>query len=58
MKRINQRRLLLYFISGRFSVTLIVNALAESQGPGQEESDNFGSRTSPIRIPEKFLRHV
>ena len=58
MRRINQRRLLLFFISRCFSVTLIVNALAESQGPGQEESDNFGSRTSPIRIPEKFLRYV
>ena len=58
MRRINQRRMLLYFISRCFPVTLIVKALAESQGPGQEESDNFGSRTSPIRIPEKVLRYV
>ena len=58
MKRINQRRLLLYFISGRFSVTLIVNALAESQDPARKKAITLGARTSPIRIPEKFLRYV
>ena len=51
MRRINQRRLVLYFISGCFSATLMANALAESRDPARQKAIPLG----PIPRPDEVL---
>lgn len=56
MRRINQRLLVLYFISGCFSATVMGNALAESQDPARKESQD-PARKKAIRF-RRPLRHT
>lgn len=55
MRRINQRRLLLYFISGCFAAALVVNALAESQDPVKDPTKRKAIPMVPTPRPNDIL---